>query len=146
MFDILIKLILIFLIVFTPIAFGSIELWAFSIMELGILLVIILWAIQSLLRPAPYMVQGELQSPHSAFAMLFLSLFLFLILFQLLPLPSGVLKVVSPKTWALRHQLLITNSSFELSAFFLSFCHPNRILQMVRPDRSLPLSSPLGGF
>ena len=142
MFDILIKLILIFLIVFTPIAFGSIELWAFSIMELGILLVIILWAIQSLLRPAlrrvqgspeprwiqglspePYMVQGELQSPHSAFAMLFLSLFLFLILFQLLPLPSGVLKVVSPKTWALRHQLLITNSSFELSAlsFPLSF-------------------------
>jgi O-antigen ligase len=142
MFDILIKLILIFLIVFTPIAFGSIELWAFSIMELGILLVIILWAIQSLLCPAlrrvqgspeprwiqglspePYMVQGELQSPHSAFAMLFLSLFLFLILFQLLPLPSGVLKVVSPKTWALRHQLLITNSSFELSAlsFPLSF-------------------------
>ena len=138
MFDILIKLILIFLIVFTPIAFGSVELRAFSLMELGILLIIILWAIQSLLRPAlrrvqgspepckvqglspePYMVQGELQSPHSAFAMLFLSLFLFLILFQLLPLPSGVLKVVSPKTWALRHQLLITNSSFELSA--LSF-------------------------
>ncbi len=132
MFDILIKLILIFLIVFTPIAFGSVELRAFSLMELGILLIIILWAIQSLLRPAlrrvqgspePYMVQGELQSPHSAFAMLFLSLFLFLILFQLLPLPSGVLKVVSPKTWALRHQLLITNSSFELSAlsFPLSF-------------------------
>ena len=39
-----IKLILMFLLIFTPIAFGSMELWAFSLMELGILLMIILWA------------------------------------------------------------------------------------------------------
>jgi len=125
MFDILIKLILIFLIVFTPIAFGSVELRAFSLMELGILLIIILWAIQSLLRPlaSEKSFNSAIRNPQSAIPMVLLSLFLFLILFQLLPLPSGVLKVVSPKTWALRHQLLITNSSFELSAlsFPLSF-------------------------
>ena len=51
MYDKLIKSILIFLIIFTPIAFGSMELWAFSIMELGILLIIILWAVQSLITP-----------------------------------------------------------------------------------------------
>ena len=31
MFNFLIKLILILLLIFTPIAFGSVELWAFSI-------------------------------------------------------------------------------------------------------------------
>jgi O-antigen ligase len=141
MINFFIKFILIFLLIFTPIAFGSMELWAFSIMELGILLIIIFWAVQSLLRPAlrrvqgspkprwiqglspePYMVQGELQSPHSSPHMdasthlrinastFFLCIFLLLILFQLLPLPSGILKVLSPKTWELRHQLLITNN------------------------------------
>ncbi len=53
-FNFFIKFILIFLIVFTPIAFGSIELWAFSIMELGILLIIILWAVQSLILQPPH--------------------------------------------------------------------------------------------
>ncbi len=47
----LITLLLVFLIIFTPIAFGSIELWAFSVMELGILFIIILWAIQTRYRP-----------------------------------------------------------------------------------------------
>ncbi len=45
----LIKLILTLLLIFTPIAFGSMELWAFSLMELGILLMIVLWAIQSII-------------------------------------------------------------------------------------------------
>ena len=130
-----IKLILILLLIFTPIAFGSVELWAFSLMELGILLIIILWAVQNFMPRTPNTCRERFQTvPYrtshsaachlpSAFPLLFLSLFLFLILFQLLPLPSGVLKVVSPKTWALRHQLLITNSIFELSAlsFPLSF-------------------------
>lgn len=131
-----ITLLLIFLILFTPIAFGSIELWAFSVMELGILLIIILWAIQSLLRPAlrrvqgspeprwiqgqspePYMVQGAIRNRQSAIAMVLLSLFLLLILFQMISLPSGILKIISPKTFALRQSLSISN--FKLSA--LSF-------------------------
>ena len=149
MYDKIIKFILIFLIIFTPIAFGSMELWAFSIMELGILLIIILWAVQSLLRPAlrrvqgspkprwiqglspePYMVQGELQSPDFSPHMdasthlrinastFFLCLFLLLILFQLLPLPSGILKIISPKTYALRSALSLEPSA---STFPLSF-------------------------
>ena len=46
------KFILILLFVFTPIAFGSMEIWAFSLMELGILLLIILWSVQNLMRNA----------------------------------------------------------------------------------------------
>jgi len=124
-----ITLLLAFLVIFTPIAFGSIELWAFSVMELGILLVIILWAVQSLLRPAlrrvqgqspePYMVQGAFRIHQSAIAMVLLSLFLLLILFQMISLPSGILKIISPKTFALRSALSLepSASSFPLSFF-----------------------------
>jgi len=122
MINYIITLILILLIVFTPIAFGSFELWAFSLMELGILLIIILWAFQTLLLRTPksafQVSHSELRTPNSKFAILLLSLFLLLILFQLLPLPSGILKTLSPKTFELRSAL-----SFDLSAlsFPLSF-------------------------
>jgi len=152
--NLFIKFILILLIIFTPIAFGSVELWAFSVMELGILLIIILWTIQSLMlyarhrmhgNPEPHMVQGELPTPNSsknkfslfhhsairhpwpvqcganftgppsAIPIILLSLFLLLILFQMLPLPSGLLKVLSPKTYSLHHQLLMTNDQLPMT-------------------------------
>ena len=61
MVNLFIKFILISLIIFTPIAFGSVELWAFSLMELGILLIIILWAIQKIITP-----NSELKTSQSA--------------------------------------------------------------------------------
>jgi O-antigen ligase len=138
MIERVIKYILIFLLIFTPIIFGSIELWAFSLMELGILLMIILWAIQSMIghaprrmhgSPEPHMVQGA--STHQRFKdpnvpnepndlndlngrnvrnvpniiFIFIGLFLFLVLFQMVPLPSGIIKTISPKTFALSHSL-----------------------------------------
>ncbi len=117
MINSLIRLILIFLLVFTPIAFGSVELWAFSLMELGILLIIILWSIHSIIvRPlaSEKSFNSALRIPHSSFVIVLLSLFLLLILFQLLPLPSELVKILSPKTYALRHPLSISN--FEPSA------------------------------
>jgi O-antigen ligase len=136
MIDIVIKLILMVLIILTPVAFGSVELWAFSVMELGILLIIILWAIQNMvqiksthLRINPSTHQRIHPSTHpriDASARLpintltvFLSIFLLLILFQLLPLPSGLIEILSPKTYALRHQLLMTNDQLPMTT--LSF-------------------------
>jgi O-antigen ligase len=120
----LIKSILILLIIFTPIAFGSMELWAFSIMELGILLIIILWAIQSLILRSQ---EPQLITHNSKLQTLYFvipCIFLLLILFQLLPLPSGILKIISLKTYELRNslstfnsQLLTLNSKFQISFF-----------------------------
>ncbi len=45
-FDIIIEVLLILLLIFTPIAFASQVLWAFSLMELGILLIIIIGAVK----------------------------------------------------------------------------------------------------
>ena len=66
------KFILILLFVFTPIAFGSMEIWAFSLMELGILLLIILWSIQNLMRNA------ECGMRNFRYEIIFISIFLVL--------------------------------------------------------------------
>ena len=128
MIDHFIKFILIFLIIFTPIAFGSIELWAFSIMELGILLLLILWALQNIIirtpNPSPQNVYSQLKTLNSPLPIVLLSIFLVFILFQMLPLPSDLLKIISPKTLELRKslsmvdsQLSTLNSKFQISFF-----------------------------
>ncbi len=136
-----IKLILILLLIFTPIAFGSMEIWAFSLMELGILLLIVLWSIQNLAR------SSELGVRSLKFEILFICLFLSLVIFQMIPVPVELAKALSPKTHELRHTLAnaipqsaIRNPQFPisfvpfltkiefykwltLSAFFLFFLH-----------------------
>jgi O-antigen ligase len=93
------KFILILLFIFTPIAFGSMEIWAFSLMELGILLLIILWSVQNLVR------SSELGVRSLKFEILIICLFLILVIFQMIPLPPGVAKVLSPKTYEIRQSL-----------------------------------------
>jgi O-antigen ligase len=146
MFDRLIRVLLIALILFTPIAFGSMELWAFSIMELGILLIILLRAIQTgivrlraseksfqsaihnpqstipiiaRLRGSEKSFQSTIHNPQSTIPIVLLALFLLLILFQMISLPSGILKILSPKTFALRSALSLepSVSSFPISFF-----------------------------
>jgi O-antigen ligase len=122
MFNRAIKILLIALIIFTPLAFGSMEIWAFSLMEFGILLIVVLWAVQTGI--GRFRASGEpddftFRPILSAFPKVLLALFLLLILFQLVPLPSGVLKTLSPKTLALRSELSLgpSASSFPLSFF-----------------------------
>ena len=122
MINSVIKLLLIALILFTPVAFGSAELWAYSSMELGILLIIILWAIQTGIVRAlasEKSFNSAIYNPQSAIPMVLLALFLLLILFQMISLPSGILKSISPKTFALRSTLSLepSASSFPLSFF-----------------------------
>ncbi|MEW6374824.1 MAG: O-antigen ligase family protein [Thermodesulfobacteriota bacterium] len=121
-----IQVLLILLIVFTPLALGSVELWAFSLMELGILLIIVLWAIQKLITPnscterfktVPY------RTPNSKLPTILILIFLLLILFQMLPLPSGIVKILSPKTYELRQSLSFLDPKFftHNSKFSISF-------------------------
>lgn len=105
-FDPVIKLILIVLLIFTPFAFGSVEIWAFSLMELGILLIIVLYVLQeSFFSPNSAIdYNATFRIPHSALVLC--SLFLALILFQMIPLPAAWVKIISPQTYNLRTQLL----------------------------------------
>lgn len=123
--DYLIKVILIFLLIFTPIAFGSMELWAFSLMELGILLIMILGAILKISHPIsnPGGQVGVVPIPQFRVSFVLCSLFLILILFQMIPIPSGIIRIISPKTYELRHLLTISGSqiSIQNSKFPISF-------------------------
>ncbi len=139
MFDHIIKWLLICLLVFTPIALGSVEIWAFSLMELGILLLIALYIIQNLLthRRSSGLAHPRVKSlvphpspppndpvtqlpidpllplvprPSLSVPVFILSLFLALVLLQMIPLPSAVLKVLSPKAYELRTYLMTNDS------------------------------------
>ncbi len=107
-FDPFIKLILIILLIFTPLAFGSVAIWAFSLMELSILLIIILFTLQrAFFSPNPkFGMRNSAIFPIPRSAWVLGSLFLVCILLQMFPLPGAWLNVISPQTYNLRIRLL----------------------------------------
>jgi len=80
---------LIFLVLFTPLVFGSVYVWAYSIMEIIVLLMLITMVVRKCL------LKGE---KFSFPFILPISVFLFLIFFQMAPLPPSAMKLISPKT------------------------------------------------
>lgn len=124
--DSLIKSVIIFLLIFTPLAFGSIEIWAFSIMEMGILIIIGFFVIQHffILPSISRAYYSPFPVPHSVrwLSILFLG-FLF---FQMVPLPLGLLQIISPKNYQLRQQLM----SFPGFSSWLSNFWPISILPL----------------
>jgi putative inorganic carbon (HCO3(-)) transporter len=110
--------ILILLTVFTPFAFGSVEVWAISLMELGILSILILSAVQGLSR------ENSRNAPvnkRDKIIYAILLLFLCLAALQLIPLPRGLLKVVSPRTSTLRSTLSPEVSPLSFPISFVPF-------------------------
>jgi len=118
MIDRLIQIILLLLLVFTPLAFGAMELWALTVMEFGILAMIALEALRGMFsertplqeRPSAGDVSAAPQKPKRRPYLLpifLLGLFLALVLFQMIPLPPGLLKILSPKTYELRQQFAL---------------------------------------
>ncbi|HEV8374973.1 MAG TPA: O-antigen ligase family protein, partial [Candidatus Polarisedimenticolia bacterium] len=92
--DILIRGGLLLLVVLAPLPFGSVEPWAYSTLELGVAGLALLYLYRLFLFPASTTVSF---SP-----LLFPAIgFLLLMGAQLLPLPPGVLRFVSPETSAL---------------------------------------------
>ena len=91
---------LIFLIIFTPLAFGSVHVWAYTIVEVVALLMLLTFLVSRFtahaLRPTP-------RALRLALPLLF---FLGLVLFQMVPLPSSAIKHLSPNTYDLYQQTL----------------------------------------
>jgi len=96
------KTLFFFLFIFTPLAFGTTEPWSYAIMEIGTALALLFFFIFILKnKDTLYHVPGI--TP--------LCLFLFYILFQLIPLPPFVIEFLSPNTFKIHHTTqLITNT------------------------------------
>jgi O-antigen ligase len=88
---------LIFLILFTPLAFGSVYVWAFSIMEIIVFSMLMILIVK----------KGLIQERKISFPLFSpIIVFLALILFQMMPLPPSAIKLLSPKTHELYSQTL----------------------------------------
>ena len=102
--DTIIEYGLIFLIIFTPLAFGSVHIWAYTIVEVVVLLLLLTCLFQHF---TPHTSRLTLYTsrftPHASLPLL---LFLGLILFQMVPLPATVIKHLSPNTYDLYQQTL----------------------------------------
>jgi O-antigen ligase len=83
------------LVVFTPLAIGSVNPWAFSAAEVLIFLLTIVWMVRLAVEETPRAFPGlrALLTPAA--------LFIGLLLLQLLPLPPTVERIVSPATYRL---------------------------------------------
>ncbi|MBF8253504.1 MAG: Tetratricopeptide repeat protein, partial [Deltaproteobacteria bacterium] len=102
---------LLFLILFTPFAFGSVHPWAYSIMEALLFLLVVVWMAKLfLLRNQRGENIADFEIGNSKFRIapyaLPLAAFLVFALLQLLPLPPSLLRVLSPQTHQLYTQSL----------------------------------------
>ncbi|HFQ79970.1 MAG TPA: hypothetical protein ENK33_01185, partial [Desulfobacterales bacterium] len=89
-----VSLAFIFLLVFAPLAFGTTGLWALTITESGAVAALLVYLLGRRQRDAVFY-----RTP----GLVPLILFLCYILAQLLPLPAGLIKFISPATWQLYH-------------------------------------------
>jgi len=115
---------IIFLLVSTPLAlptrYGTVHLWVYTTIEFTIFLLVIIWLLKRTIIAASS--NSELRTPNSKIRNLNLSinrfgfartplnlpiiLFVCLVIFQLVPLPSGILSSISPNTYYLYRMTL----------------------------------------
>jgi len=112
---------LLFLIIFTPLAFGTVHIWSITVMELLVAFLVILWMIKSLniqRLKDDYLINynrdgggqvllsssrlGLVKTPLNIPILLFIAL----VVFQLTPLPPSALKLISPGTYQLYSETL----------------------------------------
>ena len=93
---------LMLLLIWTPLAFGSVHPWAFALLEIHVFLLVAAWMGQLIVSRrqrlrAPRVPTSFVRTPLA----LPLGLFIALLMFQLTPLPPALLKQLSPTTYEL---------------------------------------------
>jgi O-antigen ligase len=94
-FDTIIEKGILFLIIFTPLAFGSVQEWASAVMELAAFIVLGAWLIKTWSGDAVTIRDRRLLLPAAALVLF--------VLFQLVPLPQEILGIIAPANAAI-HQ------------------------------------------
>jgi len=101
-----------FVIIFSPLAFGTVEPWSYAVMEIsaasGFLLYFIhIYKTDALLYKVP--------------GLLPLLLFLAYILIQIIPLPAQIIRIISPVSYGIQNNALAMTISIHPRATFLEF-------------------------
>ncbi|MFC1488277.1 O-antigen ligase family protein [Thermodesulfobacteriota bacterium] len=114
------------LLIFAPLAFGSVHVWAYSIMEIGVFSLLALWFADRFIFSKSDAVEW-VKTPMN----LALLLLILLIGLQMVPLPSSLVSIISPRTFNDKMQLMelmgkVNRPAFQKSSWmFLSYSvHP----------------------
>lgn len=120
-----IELLLIGLLAFMPLAFGAVQAWSELIVFAAAGAIGLLFVARTLIRRDVSMVRTWAYLPVVLFALL--------IILQLLPLPIGLVRSLSPQSAAIRERLLadVPNAAGALNAMTLSF-YPLETARMLR--------------
>ena len=112
---------LLFLLVVTPLAFGTVHLWSITVMELLVALLVILWMIKMIVlqrlrveSPEAFarLTETQVRLPVNRLGLvktplnLPILLFIALVLFQMTPLPPSALRLMSANAYQLYEELL----------------------------------------
>ncbi|MEW5801290.1 MAG: O-antigen ligase family protein [bacterium] len=91
---------LIFLIIFTPLAMGSVHPWAYALMEVLAFGLAGCWLLRGILgKPMCFLTQCSEKSHRISMVWLWPFLFILLVIFQLIPLPLWMIRFISPPTY-----------------------------------------------
>jgi len=116
---------IVFLMVFAPLAFGSVHVWAYSIIEFGVFLLLVLWFVDQLIFSGSKNLVW-VKTPVN----LILVAFLVLVGLQMVPLPASVVALVSPQAFADKKEMVALLGSSGDGPWWttLSYSvHPTRI-------------------
>ncbi len=103
---------ILFLTLSTPFAFGTVHPWAYTTMEVAIFGLVIVWCVKVIVRGKELGVRSgweKTDTPHALRLTPYvvpLALFIALCVFQLTPLPPGLLRALSPQTFEAYTQIL----------------------------------------
>ena len=118
------------LLVFAPLAFGSVHVWAYSFVEIGVFSLLLLYFLDRLLYSRTERLEW-VKTPLNTF----LILFVLFILFQLIPLPESILSYISPKTAADKSKLIdiLSKAGREVSSRqFLAYYRHRVITELLK--------------
>lgn len=109
--DRLIYALFLFMLLFAPVAFGTVELWSFIILETVSLLAVTLLFLKKITSKEPlFVIPG----------MVPLGIFLAYMVFHIVPLPPGLIKIISPETYALYSETVWTGVQPSWASFSIS--------------------------
>ena len=124
-FDQVIELLLISLLAFMPLAFGAVEAWSEEVVVIFVAAISTCFALKLVLQKEAKLVWSRSFIP--------IALFILIAVFQLIPLRTGLINVISPSTAATKIELLgdLPKSDALLKSMTLSF-YPNATTQNLR--------------
>lgn len=126
-FDTLIEWLVVSLLLFMPLAFGVVHAWSEEIVLLLSGAILICFLLKHLCCRRVQMVWNWAYLP--------VGVFLIIVLIQLIPFPSGLLEILSPRTVALKNELLggLSDSSFIGKTMTITFykCATTHLLRLL---------------